>query len=150
MEVRSNRRSGKFKKISSNIVQETQHQTMKYNINSYSNLLLSIGTLLLALDFYLTLNLGFSLGFSTEIKGWARIGKHFIWLDLIVIFTMLLVMVASLILFNTKNKKLREKIIKIFLVDWDKFLIFINPYMLAFLDFVFLYKILIMHILGRY
>ena len=123
---------------------------MKYKVNFFTNLLLFVGSLLLTLDFYFTLKLGYSIGYSTPIRGWSKFVKHALWLELIVIFVLLLLLIMCLILFNTKKQKLRERLVKIFLVDWDNFLLFINPYSLIIIDSVVLYKILIEHLLGRY
>lgn len=118
---------------------------MKSPINFLTNMLLILGSLLLSFDFYLTYRLGSRLGFTTQINGWTKYGLQPLWLDLMIIMTMLISLLVSLTLFNATTKKSRNTIVKIFYISWDRFFLFINPYILIFLDAVIAYKIISMH-----
>lgn len=119
------------------------------NINQTTNFFLLLGCFAFTLDFILAINLGFQLGFSTQVNGWTKHGRHPIWVELIVIVLLLITLLSAYIAFNTKPS-IRIKLLKFLGSDDTKLLQFINPYILVFFDAFIFYKILAMYLLGRY
>ena len=119
------------------------------NINTITNIFLIIGCFALTLDFILATNLWLHLGFSTSVDGWTRHGRHPIWVELIVITILFCTLLSAFFAFNSKPNT-RAKLLKFLGSNDDKLLLFVNPYLMAFIDAIIFYKILIMYLLGRY